>query len=135
VLYLCKISNKVELYTGVCIIITFWYCNMMVYVGMLYFFQMFLCLRYHHGLAHMMVQELPAVGRILPTRHQYHQLWPRLSLPWSMPPLIIHASCVKWRAMSSNSTEEELLLKDHVILHIWNSLRLDPRSSSKQKNL
>jgi hypothetical protein len=92
------------LYTGVCIIITFWQCNMMVYVGMLYFFQMFLCLICHHGLAHMMVRGHPAVGRILLTRHQYHQHWPRLSLPWSMPPLIIRASCAKWRAISSNRT-------------------------------
>ena len=134
-LYLCKISNKVKLYTGVCIIITFWQCNMMVYVGMLYFFQMFLCLRCHHGLAHMMVREHPVVGRILLTRHQYHRIWLRLSLPWSMPLRIIRASCAKWRAISSNITEVELLHKDLVILHIWNSLRLDPRSSSKQKNL
>jgi hypothetical protein len=75
------------------------------------------------------------VGRILLTRHLYHRLWPRLSLPWSMAPLIIHACCVKWRAISSNSTEAELLRKDLEILHIWNSLRFDPRSSSKQKNL
>ena len=71
----------------------------MVCAGMLYFFQMFLCLRCHHRLAHMMVRGLPAVGRILPTRHQYHQLWPRLSLPWSMPLQIIRASCAKWRAI------------------------------------
>jgi hypothetical protein len=37
----------------------------MVYAGMLYFFQMFLCLRCHHGLAHMMVRGLPVVGKIL----------------------------------------------------------------------
>jgi hypothetical protein len=44
-----------------------------------------------------------------------------------MPPLIIRAYCAKWWAISSNSTEAELLLKDRVILHIWNSMRLDPR--------
>jgi hypothetical protein len=36
-MYLCKISKEVKLYNGVCIIITFQQCNMMVYVGMLYF--------------------------------------------------------------------------------------------------
>jgi hypothetical protein len=83
----------------------------------------------------MMVRELPVVGKILPIHHQYHRLWPRLSLPWSMPPLIILASCAKWLAISSNNTKEELLLKDRLKQHIWNSLRFDPRSSSKQKNL
>jgi hypothetical protein len=36
-MYLCKISKEVKLYNGVYIIITFQQCNMMVYVGMLYF--------------------------------------------------------------------------------------------------
>jgi hypothetical protein len=120
---------------GVCIIITFWQCNMMVYVGMLYFFQMFLCLRCHHGLAHMMVRGHPAVGKILLTRHQYHQHLPRLSLPWSMPPPIIRASCAKWRAISSNRTEAEFPHKDRVILLIWNSLILNHCFSLKQRNL
>jgi hypothetical protein len=99
---------------------------MMVYAGMLYFSQMFLCFRCHHGLTHMMVQGLPAVGNILLTRHQYHQLWLRLSLPWSMPLRIIHAFCAKWWAISFNSMVGELLLKDRK-LHTWNFLRLDPR--------
>jgi hypothetical protein len=40
----------------------------------------------------------------------------------------------KWRATNSNSTEAEFPLKDRVILLIWNSLRLDRRSSPKQRN-
>jgi hypothetical protein len=108
---------------------------MMVYAGILYFSKMFLCLRCHHELAHMMVRRLPAVGKILLTRHQYHRLWLRLSLPWSMSLRIIHASCAKWRAISSSSMVGELLRKDRVKLHIWNFLRLDPRSLLKQKNL
>jgi hypothetical protein len=49
--------------------------------------------------------------------------------------LIIRASCAKWRAFNSNRTEAEFPHKDRVILLIWNSLRLDHRSSSTQKNL
>jgi hypothetical protein len=45
-----------------------------------YISQMFLCLRCHLGLVHMMVRGHPAVGKILPTRQRYHQHWPRLSV-------------------------------------------------------
>jgi hypothetical protein len=33
---------------------------------------------------------------------------------------VIRASCAKWRATNSNSTEAEFPLKDLVILPIWN---------------
>jgi hypothetical protein len=48
--------------------------------------------------------------------------------------LIIRASCAKWRATNSNSTEAVFPLKDRVILLIWNSLSLNHRSLLKQRN-
>jgi hypothetical protein len=76
----------------------------------------------------------PAVGKILLIHHPYHLLWLRLSLPWSVPPLIIRASCVKWQATNSNSMEAVFPLRDHEILLIWNSLKLACHSSLKQRN-
>jgi hypothetical protein len=96
----------------------------MVCIGMLYFSQMFLCLRCHHGLVRMTVRGLPVVGKILLIRHLYHQHWPRLSLPWSMLLQIIPASYVRWRVINSSIMAEELLHRDRVKPRIWNSLKL-----------
>jgi hypothetical protein len=52
---------------------------MMVYIGMLYFSQMFLCLRCHQGLMRMTVRVLPVVGKTRPIHRMYRQHWPRLS--------------------------------------------------------
>jgi hypothetical protein len=95
----------------------------MVCIDMLYFSQMFLCLRCHQGLVRMTVQGLPVVRKILLIRHLYHQRWLRLSLPWLMLLSIIPTSYVRWRVINSSSMAEELLHKDHVRPHIWISLK------------
>jgi hypothetical protein len=45
----------------------------MVCIGMLYFSQMFHCLRCHQGLVLRTVRVLPMVGKILLIHHLYHQ--------------------------------------------------------------
>jgi hypothetical protein len=107
----------------------------MVCIGMLYFSQMFMCLRCHHGLVRMTVRGLHVVEKILLIRHMYHQHWPRLSLPWSMLLQIIPASCVRWREINSSSMAGEFLHKDRVKPRIWNSLRHVLHFLLKQKTL
>jgi hypothetical protein len=61
---------------------------MMMYINMLYFYQIFLCLRCHPELMHMTARERPVVVKTHPIHHLYRQRWPRILLPWSMQPLI-----------------------------------------------
>jgi hypothetical protein len=107
----------------------------MVYIGMLYFSQMFLCLRCHQGLMRMTAQVLPVVRKTRPIHHRYRQRWPRLSLPWSMRPPTIPAFYVKWREINSSNMVEGLIHRDHVRLHTWTSLKPVPHSSLKPKTL
>jgi hypothetical protein len=74
----------------------------------------------------MTVRVRPVVGKTRPTHRLYRQRWPRLSLPWSMRPPTIPAFYVKWREINSSNMVEGLLRRDHVRLHIWTSLKLDP---------
>jgi hypothetical protein len=100
----------------------------MVCIGMLYFSQMFLCLRCHQGLVRMTVRVLHVDGKIALIHHLYHQRWLRLSLPWLMRLPIIPASYMKWRVTNSSSMAEGLLPRDHVKPHIWISLKRVPHS-------
>jgi hypothetical protein len=102
---------------------------------MLYFSQMFLCLRCHQGLVRMTVRVLLVVGKILQIYHLYHKRWPRLSLPWLMRLPIIPASYARRRVIKSSSMAEGLLHRDHVKLHTWTSLKRVPRSLLKLKIL
>ena len=105
----------------------------MVCIGMLYFSQMFLCLRCHQGLMRITVLGLPVIGKILLIHHLYHQRWPRLSLPWSLRPLTTPASSVKWWDSNFNSKAGGLIPRDPTKLHIWTSRKHVPHFSSKPK--
>jgi hypothetical protein len=132
-LYLCKISKKVELYNGVCIVITFQQCNMMVYVGMLYFPNVSLPQMPSRTRAHVGAG-MSRGGEDTPNPPPVPPTLAEVIAAWSTPPRIIHAFYARWQATNSNSMEVEFPLKDHVILTIWNSLRLDCCSSLKQRN-
>jgi hypothetical protein len=97
-----------------------------VCIGMLYFSQMFLCLRCHQGLVRMTVRVLPVAGKILQIHHLYHQRWPRLSLPWLTRLSIIPAFYARWRVTNSSSKAEGLLHRDRVKPHTWTSLKRVP---------
>ena len=105
----------------------------MVYIGMLYFSEMFLCLRCHPGLMRMTLRILPVVGKTRPIHRLYRQRWPRLSLPWSMRPPTIPAFYAKWREINSSNKAEGLIHRDYVRLCIWTSLKPVPHYSSKPK--
>src|SRR5688572_4639660 len=112
-MYLCKISKEVELYNGVCIIITVQQCNEYDVCLACYISKGFFCLRCHPGLVLKMGWVHSAAGRTLPIRHLYFLPWPRLSLPWSTLPPTSRTFCAKWREINFNSMEEEVPLKDH----------------------
>jgi hypothetical protein len=108
---------------------------MMVYVSMLYFFQIFLCFRCHQGLMHMTVSVLPVVGKTHPIHRLYRQRWPRLSLPWSMRPPTTPALYVKWREINFSNKAEGPIRRDPVKLHTWISRKPVPHYSLKPKTL
>jgi hypothetical protein len=107
----------------------------MVCIGMLYFSQIFLCLRCHQGLVRMTTRVLPVAGKILQIHHMYHQHWSRLSLPWLKRLSIIPAFYARWWVTNSSNKAEVLLPRDRVKLHTWTSLKPDLHSSLKPKTL
>jgi hypothetical protein len=133
-MYLCKISNEVELYNGVCIIIIVQQCNKDDVCLACYISKCFFCLRCHPGLVLMMGQVHPAAGRTLPIRYLYLLPLPRLSLFWSTPSSTTRAFCAKWRETNFNNTEEGVHLKDHATPPIWSSPRPIYRSLSRRRN-
>jgi hypothetical protein len=99
----------------------------------IFFSQMFLCLRCRQRLVDRTVQEPPVVRKLLLINHQCPQRWPRLSLPWSTRLLTIPAFYVKWQETSSSNMAEGFLPRDHERLHTRTSLKPVPHFSSKPK--
>jgi hypothetical protein len=105
----------------------------MVYISMLYLFQIFLCFRCHLEPVHMTARERPVVKMIHPMHRRYRPRWPRLSLPWSPRPLTTPASYVKWRDINFSSKVGGLIRKDPAKLRTWISHKPIPHYSSKLK--
>jgi hypothetical protein len=105
----------------------------MVYISMLYLFQIFLCFRCHLEPVHMTARERPVVKMIHPMHRRYRPRWPRLSLPWSPRPLTTPASYVKWRDINFSSKVGGLIRKDPAKLRTWISQKPIPHYSSKLK--